>query len=174
MTWLSWSMSSEVTVTRMASFHVGDRVLYLQARITTGSGLCIWVRGMVLRVASSRRIPESNDNEWVRLESIHGGDAAGADESNSQELCDGGTRNRDFDRRMRLRSSHKWVRFSIGKRGVGRRRSWTDISHIRPCEMFCGSKDFNKRRGQQHGGQMQCTPMNPQKESSATVVFFVD
>ena len=83
-------------------------------------------------MASSGRVPERNDDERVRLEPVHSGDATGTNESDSQKLCDGRGGDGDFNWGMRLRSAGERGCYSnMLKRRVRRRRfARADISHV--------------------------------------------
>ncbi len=93
-------------VTRTASFHVGDSVLYLPAFAIIGTVSLIKTElqlqgGGSLRVASSSCVPEGDNNEGIRLESVHGGNVAGADKCDAQKFGDVAARKRNLDWRSR-------------------------------------------------------------------------
>ncbi len=96
-------------VSRMASFQVGVRVLYLKEIM--GNLAVLWLkaggqsvtkrvcgnravdaRGAVLRVASRCRVAEGHNDKRVGLEPIHCGDLTCADKSDTEEFCDIGGR----------------------------------------------------------------------------------
>ena len=57
--------------------------------------------GGLLRVASSSCVPEGDNNEGIRLESVHGGNVAGADKCDAQKFGDVAARKRNLDWRSR-------------------------------------------------------------------------